>query len=94
MNQYPYEILIRLSAAGIAGASVRFAADQPNPLSQQLQTYISDPQSLSVADGQAGLKLADVLGQAAAVALSQNQALQLQLADVQNRLAALPEGAK
>ncbi|OHX10514.1 hypothetical protein BI347_18985 [Chromobacterium sphagni] len=70
MNQYPYELLIRMSPAGVAGVSLRFAADQPNPMSQQLQTYVGEPRPLAAEDLQAGQPLAIALGVAATAALA------------------------
>lgn len=86
--KYPYEVLIRLHRDGIVGAHVVFAADMENPLSGEVQTTIGNAESLSVADGQAGLSLADVLGEAAATALVTAERAQAELAAVKARLSA------
>ncbi|WP_174875200.1 hypothetical protein [Vogesella oryzae] len=67
--KYPYEVLVRLSAAGVVGAHVVFAADMENPLTGEVQTQIGNAEPLALADGQAGLSLAEVLGTVASQAL-------------------------
>lgn len=86
--KYPYEILLRLNRAGVAGAHVVFAADVENPLTGEVQTAIGNAEPLAVADGQAGLSLASVLGDAAAAALLANEAARAELAAVKAQLAA------
>lgn len=71
--KYPYEVLIRLNRDGIVGAHVVFAADMENPLTGEVQTAIGNAEPLAVADGQAGLSLAAVLGDAAASALLERE---------------------
>ena len=86
--KYPYEVLIRLNRDGIFGAHVVFAADLKNPLTEEVQTAIGNAEPLSIADGQAGLSLAAVLGEATATALQSAEKAQAELAAVKAQLAA------
>lgn len=86
--KYPYEVLIRLSRDGIVGAHVVFAADLKNPLTDEVQTAIGNAEPLAVADGQAGLSLAAVLGEAATTALQSAEKAQAELSAVKAQLAA------
>jgi len=86
--KYPYEILLRLSRDGVTGAHVVFAADMENPLTGEVQTAIGHAEPLAVADGQAGLSLAAVLGEATATALQSAEKAQADLAAVKAQLAA------
>lgn len=88
MSKYPYEILVRLSATGVVGAHVIFAADVANPLTEVVQTVVGGAEPLAVADGQAGLSLAAVLGTATAAALVENEAVRAELAAVKSQLSA------
>ena len=84
--KYPYEVLIRLSRDGIVGAHVVFAADLKNPLTDEVQTAIGNAEPLAVADGQAGLSLAAVLGEATTTALQSAEKAQAELATVKAQL--------
>lgn len=86
--KYPYEILVRLAPEGVVGAHVVFAASAVNPLTDVAETVIGAAEPLAVADGQAGLSLAAVLGDAAAAALLANEKAQAELAAVKVQLAA------
>lgn len=86
--KYPYEILVRLAPEGVVGAHVVFAASAVNPLTEVAETVIGAAEPLAVADGQAGLSLAAVLGEAAATALVTAERAQAELATVKARLAA------
>lgn len=86
--KYPYEILLRLSRNGVTGAHVVFAADVKNPLTDEVQTAIGNAEPLSLADGQAGLSLASVLGEATTTALQSAEKAQAELSAVKAQLAA------
>lgn len=74
MSKYAYEVLIRMSATGVQGAHVVFAADMENPLTGEVTTAIGNAEPLGLAEGQAGLSLSGVLGSAAANALLDREA--------------------
>lgn len=82
----PYETLIRYSEDGIAGAHHQTISEILRD-GAVINAQVGDPLSLAVADGQDGIKLADVLGDATVLALKENQSLKAELDAASNTLA-------
>lgn len=74
---YLYEVLIRGTATGIAGAHVIYAADSINSLTGEARTDVGPARPLSPGDG-----LAQVLTDTATLALQENAAVKSQLGEL------------
>jgi len=70
----PYETMVRHHADGTIGAHHQTITEILRD-KVVIQATVNEPQPLAVADGQNGLKLSEVLGEAATLALKENERL-------------------
>lgn len=70
----PYETMVRHHADGTIGAHHQTITEILRD-KVVIQATVNEPQPLAVADGQSGLKLSEVIGEAATLALKENERL-------------------
>lgn len=78
-KERPYETMIRHHADGTIGAHHQTITEILRD-KVVIQATVNEPIPLAVADGQGGLSLADVMGEAATLALKENERLTGELA--------------
>lgn len=86
----PYETLIRHNDNGTIGAHHQTISEIVKD-GMVINASINPPQQLSVADGQDGLLLSDVIGDAATAALKEIELLKAQLQAANDELAQIKE---
>ena len=81
----PYEVLIRINTDGSIGASYRTLFELVSD-GVVVSASESPPLPLSVAEGESGMSLSDILGEANLEVLKENERLVQQLAELQAKL--------
>ena len=79
---YLYEVLIRLTASGVQGAHYAMAVETVDPFTNQASVQIGPATPIPLDS----TMLSDLLGDATAVALAENAALQAQVSYLQAQL--------